>query len=404
MTKENPSRVLRIEVLSSLEKITPSAWDSLSDPHHPFVEYAFLRLLETSKSVGEGTGWEPAHIAIWEGERLCGAAPAYLKTDSYGEYIFDWEWAGIARRIGVPYFPKIVVGVPYTPATGQRLLVHPSEKDKDRIRRLLVRGLLALMEEAEASSIHILFCTDEEAAFLKEEGFSRRATHQFHWRNNGYTEVEDFLGALRSSCRKQIRKERRCVEQSGLALSLQDGGEVSQADWATLYALYASTIDRKWGSPYLTKRFFLEAPHKLAGRALVGLARQSGEIVAGTLSFRKGQHLYGRYWGCFQHIEHLHFEMCYYQLIEYAIQHGYTLVEAGAQGSHKLKRGFLPVIIHSAHLFRHPLLGEAFAHHAAREEDAMQHHIAASQADGPFRDDALPPFPPLAGIPLGEKP
>jgi predicted N-acyltransferase len=401
MDKGRTQRAWRIEILPSLGRIGEAAWSALEDPHNPFLDYSFLRLLEDSGSVGPNTGWLPAHVTVWSGQELLGATPTYIKTDSYGEFIFDWEWANIAQRVGVDYYPKLVVGVPFTPATGPRLLVHPNE-DREPIRRLLVQGLRELMIASEASSIHVLFCNDEEAAFFEACGFSRRATHQFHWRNPGYSDFEDFLSALRSQNRKQIRKERRCIEEGGLTASLQTGDQIGLDEWMTLFRLYTSTSDRKWGSPYLTRRFFLDAREAVGKRAVVGLVRRDGQILAGTLSFAKGKHVYGRYWGCFESIDNLHFELCYYQLIERAIRSGCTLVEAGAQGGHKLKRGFLPVVIHSAHLFRHPALDRAFGEFAQREADAAQKEIANAQSYGPFREENIPAFPPLAGIPLGE--
>ncbi len=401
MNRGRTERTLRIEILPSLGRIGAAAWSALEDPHNPFLDYSFLRLLEDSGSVGPNTGWLPAHVTVWDQQELLGASPTYIKTDSYGEFIFDWEWANIARRVGVPYYPKLVVGVPFTPATGPRLLVHPKE-DPDLIRRLLVQGVRELMIASEASSIHVLFCNDEEAAFFETCGFSRRATHQFHWRNPGYTDFEDFLSALRSQNRKQIRKERRCLGGAEFKVSLQTGDQLDANEWMTLFRLYTSTSDRKWGSPYLTRSFFVDARNTVKDRALVGLVRRNGQIVAGTLSFAKGKHIYGRYWGCFEHIDNLHFELCYYQLIEHAIASGCTLVEAGAQGEHKLKRGFLPVVIHSAHLFRHPVLHQAFHDFADREAAVVQREIASAQSDGPFRDETIPVFPPIAGIPLGE--
>ncbi|MCB9640329.1 MAG: GNAT family N-acetyltransferase [Myxococcales bacterium] len=401
MNQSQKGRSLRIDILPSLGRVKPEEWAALEDPHNPFLDYAFLRLLEETGCVGPGTGWVPAHITVWSEQTLLGAAPTYIKTDSYGEFIFDWEWAGIARRFGISYYPKLVVGVPFTPATGPRLLVRPQE-DPDLIRRLLVQGMREVMDAADASSIHVLFCNDEEAAFFEECDFSRRATHQFHWRNNGYEDFDAFLGALRSQNRKQLRKERRRVEEEGLTLSLHRGDQLDQAQWRTLYRLYTSTSDRKWGNPYLTRSFFERARRELGQTALIGFASRGDQIVAGTLSFAKGKHVYGRYWGCFEQVDNLHFELCYYQLIDHAIRSGCTLVEAGAQGSHKLKRGFLPVIIHSAHLFRHPILSQVFNEYASREAEAANVEIANAQSYGPFREEMIPPFPPLAGISLGE--
>lgn len=390
---------MRIEVVSSLRDVDAAAWDALVGEHNPFVEHAFLSLLEDSGSVGEEEGWEPMHLTVWEGERLVGAAPVYRKDHSYGEYIFDWSWADASYRLGLPYYPKLVVAVPFTPATGPRLLVHP-EARRDRVWKALADGLRALCKASGSWSAHILFCMDEEAEFLHENGYLRRGTHQFHWRNDGYACFDDFLAAMQARSRKQTRRERRRVQEAGVEVTLQRGDEVSQDDWRQMYALYMSTSARKWGQPYLTRAFFEGALERIGSRALLCFAKEQGEVVAGTLSFAKGDHIYGRYWGAFKRIDGLHFELCYYRLIEHAIEHGCLLVEAGAQGSHKLKRGFLPVMTHSAHFFTQKELGSVFAIHTRQEAKHLEEELAMVQTEGPFREDGLPNLPPCAGIDL----
>lgn len=390
---------MRVEIREGLAEVAPAAWDALTGEHNPFVEHAFLHLLETSESASGEEGWLPLHVLAFEGERLVGGAPCYLKNHSYGEYIFDWMWAEAAERNGLDYYPKLLVGVPFTPATGPRLLTHP-DADTHDVRRALLLGLERLREETGAQGIHILFCEDDEAAFCAEHGYFRRATHQFHWRNAGYSSFEDFLQALKSQARKQIKRERRRVVESGLWVELRRGDELDDEEWRTLFRLYQHTGSRKWGSPYLTRAFFESAKEKLGSRAVVCFAREEGRIVAGTLSFEKGKHLYGRYWGAFEHVDMLHFELCYYRLLDYAIERGLTLVEAGAQGPHKLKRGFLPVVTHSVHKLTHPGLHDAVAR-AIREERALvEREIAEAQVAGPFREDALPSLPAVAGVPL----
>lgn len=391
---------MRVEIREGLGDVDPAAWDALTGAHNPFVEHTFLRLLETSNSASGEAGWLPLHVLVYDyGDRLVGAAPCYLKNHSYGEYIFDWMWAEAAERAGIDYYPKLLVGVPFTPATGPRLLTHP-EADTSTVRRTLLLGLDALREETGASGIHILFCEDDEAAFCATQGYFRRATHQFHWRNDGYESFDAFLEALKSQARKQIRRERRLVEESGLSVELRHGDELDPDEWRTLFRLYQHTGSRKWGSPYLTRAFFDDAKEKLGGRAVVVFAREEGRIVAGTLSFEKGKHLYGRYWGAFEHVDMLHFELCYYRLLDYAIARGFTLVEAGAQGPHKLKRGFLPVVTHSAHKLAHPGLHDALTRAIEHERLLVEREIAEAQQSGPFRAETIPKLPAVAGVPL----
>lgn len=390
---------MKITTINSIAEVSGEEWDALAGENNPFVEHAFLHLLETSGSVGPGTGWYPAHVLVWDDDdTLIGGAPTYIKTDSYGEYIFDWNWVEMSHRLGIEYYPKIVVAAPFTPATGPRLLFHPNS-DKEAVWASIVVGLKELLKAADASSIHILFCQDEEAAFLETAGLARRSTHQYHWRNNNYQCFDDFLGALRSSSRKQIRKERRKVAEADIEMDLVWGDKAGDEVWAQMYRLYLSTGAKKWGTPYLTRDFFHSAGHTGVGpRALLGLARENGQVVAGTLSFQKGEHLYGRYWGSFQPVDCLHFELCYYQLIEFTISQGYTLLEAGAQGAHKIKRGFLPTITHSAHFMKYPMLHSVFCQFARQEGEAAEKIIVQSKDTGPFRCGSEPPFPPIAGF------
>ncbi|MEM6733240.1 MAG: GNAT family N-acetyltransferase, partial [Myxococcota bacterium] len=319
---------IEVRVLATLEDVSSASWDALAGAHNPFIEYAFLSALEKSGSVGPGCGWQPAYVVAHRDGVLVGALPSYIKTDSYGEYIFDWAWAQAAARAGLEYYPKLTVGVPFTPATGSRLLVHPNEEALI-IRAALLRGLDALRRDIHASGMHVLFCREDEAEFLEEAEFVRRATHQYHWRNDGYENFDAFLATMRSSGRKMIRKERRRVEQSGVRVELRRGKDVEPELTRKLYQLYTSTIDRKWGSPYFTPKFFDMLTQELGERALIGMAWLDDDLVAMTLSFEKGAHVYGRHWGARIAIDCLHFEMCYYQLIDHAIANGQTLVEAG---------------------------------------------------------------------------
>lgn len=380
--------MLTVHFIDGLEEVDADQWDAVTGSANPFVEHAFLHLLETSGSVGADTGWLPRHVVVEDNGQLIGAAPTYIKDDSYGEYIFDWSWAEAAAANGLPYYPKIVVGVPFTPATGPRLMVHP-DADVAPVRAALIRGLDALCESEDASGVHLLFGTDAEASALEDAGYARRATHQYHWFNDHYADFDAFLAALRSSARKQIRKERKRVAEAEVQVELHPGAETTSAHWSALNALYRSTYARKWGRPYLTPQFFEAAKATIGHRALVGIAHRDGEIIAGTLSFEKGPHLYGRYWGAFEPIDGLHFELCYYQLIEHAIDTQKTVFEAGAQGQHKVKRGFVPVRIHSAHQLAHPGLHSAIARHVALERMAIGPALDDMASHAPYhRGDA----------------
>jgi predicted N-acyltransferase len=351
----------------------------------PFVEHAFLSLLEQSGSVGRGSGWEPTHVTAWRGKRLVGALPLYLKTHSYGEYIFDWGWADAASRLGVSYYPKLVAMVPVTPVTGRRFLFAPGEDPAELVRRL-IDGCLDVAESTKASSIHLLFLSPEEHEWVVRDGrLMNRLSFQFHWRNTGYDAFEDFVGDFRSSMRKKLRKERRVAAEANLRIEGSRGDELSVADWRGLERLYRATCGRKGSYPYLTPEFFELAPSTLGGSPVVFAAKDEGRIVAASVNFAKGGHLYGRYWGATQRHDMLHFELCYYRLIEHAIDHRMRRFEAGAQGTHKLRRGLMPVPIHSGHWIRHPVLRQAVADFLPREAFSVQQQIRELSHHGPFR-------------------
>ncbi|MCP4499986.1 MAG: GNAT family N-acetyltransferase [Deltaproteobacteria bacterium] len=409
---------MQLTVVESLEEVPAEHWDALQGASsyssgrsfstgHPFIRHAFLRLLETSHSVGLGparkhSGWHPLHLLLHnDDDKLIGACPCYLKEHSYGEYIFDWAWANAVERTGQRYYPKLVVGIPFTPATGPRLLVHPDE-DPAETQHLLAEGLRALAEQVGAGSIHILFCLDDELSIFEKAGFFRRATHQFHWRNQRphYESFDAFLGCLRSQNRKQIRKERRQAVESdfNLKIELVRQGALNQADFTRLFELYSSTCGRKWGEAYLTKSFFDGLADEGGKDALFGLAKsEEGEIVAMALSFTQQDQVYGRYWGTSIDQEQLHFELCYYQLLDYAVKNNCVLVEAGAQGEHKVKRGFLPVVTHSAHYFVTPQLHQAIGNAVKVECDEVERQIISGETRGPFKDGCVPPHEFRAG-------
>jgi predicted N-acyltransferase len=399
----NPtSAALRVRVVDSVTSLPAPAWNNLSERHdNPFVEHGFLSLLETSGAVGGTTGWAPRIVVVEDGNGvIVAAAPAYLRSDSFGEFIFDHGIADASRRLRVPYYPKITVAVPFTPATGPRLL---ARDDVPEAKVVLVDALAHLQSDESASSTHVLFCTDDEAGVLAARGFRRRASLQFHWRNDGYESFDDFLGRLRSEDRKQIRRERRRVAESGLVVEVRSGAEVPAAWWPKIFSLYAGIYDRKWGRPYLTRAFFDGIPRVLGDRAVIAVARDPSRpdadgVVAMTLSFEKGRALYGRNWGADVDVPGLHFELCYYALLERAIARGQTLVEAGAQGEHKLKRGYLPCLTHSVHRFVDERLDVAVARFFDEERAAVLAERDALALHGPFREGAAPSLPLVAGL------
>jgi uncharacterized protein len=382
---------LRWEVVTGLRAVDADDWDRLVSPNDPFTAYAFLRALEDSGSVGRNTGWQPCHVVVRdEWGALVGATPLYSKTHSYGEYIFDWSWAGAAKRSGIPYYPKLVSMAPVTPATGQRLLIEESGR-ADEIRDELMRGVGAVADRLKASSVHVNFCLPAEREALGRYGYLPRTTYQFHWFNRpdgGYRSFDEFVGLMHAKARNQVKAERRKARAHGLDLSVVRGPALSDADRLALYEMYESTVDKKGGATYLTRSFFTEGLAGPLGESLLaGLARDGagGEIVAATINYTRGSHLYGRYWGARRDVPFLHFELCYYQLIEWAIDNGITRFEAGAQGEHKIRRGLLPSETSSAHWIRDPMLREAVADWLPREAAQHRSEMSALMDLSPFK-------------------
>lgn len=379
-----------IRVRSGLGEVAASGWDALVPPNDPFTTHAFLSTLEESGSVSPETGWQPLHLVIERQGQLIAAAPLYLKGHSYGEYIFDWGWARAAEGAGIPYYPKLSCAVPFTPATGSRLLVHPDEADPAALRRLLVQGMRSLADQTRASSIHLLFLPEAELEATEGLRFTPRLSHQYHWESPGVASFEAWLGLFRHHDRKEARRERRRPADQGAIVRVVPGAELSPRQWAALEGFYRSTVDRKWGEAYLSPAFFALAPTRLAHLALGILAEVDGEPVAGSLLFQRGAHLYGRYWGCKEGYEKLHFELCYHKPIELCIERGWTRFEAGAQGDHKLKRGLLPSATRSAHWLRDPGLADAVRRAVQQETVAVTRQMEALASHGPFRVEPQP--------------
>jgi predicted N-acyltransferase len=388
------SDIIELQIVESVTDVAAAEWDRLAGDDDPFLEHAFLAALEASGSVGPSAGCLPRIVLARDGGRLVGAVPLYLKTNSYGEFIFDWSWANAAHRSGVRYYPKLVAAIPFTPATGRRLpLLDAPDVDAAAVTAALVRGTREVANDEHASSIHFLFCTEPEKEVLARAGYFPRLSMQFHWHNRPqrpFESFEDYLSTFRSQNRKQVRKERRVAAEHGLTFRTASGAELETRDWTALRAFYVENVDRHGGHAYLSADFFEIARQTLGHRLVATLAYDGERPVAGTINFEKGAHLYGRYWGCLADFQMLHFELCYYQLIERAIAKRQTLFEAGAQGEHKLKRGLVPSFTHSAHWIRHPGLGEAIGSFVEREAEAVEHEVREYATHSPFRNSDEP--------------
>ncbi len=366
--------------LASLAEIAPQAWDALHDGHNPFVSHAFLAGLERHGCVRADWGWTPHHATLWEGGRLVAAAPAYLKTNSHGEFVFDHAWAQAYARYGRAYFPKWLCVVPYSPVTGPRLLAR-----SPALRRQLVEALVAQARDAELSSVHVNFHPeDEDDAF--EPAWLSRSDVQYHWRNDaGWRDFETFLAAFDHKHRKNIRQERARVARAGVTFRTVHGDEADDSDLEAMFGFYLQTFQEYGNSPALTFRFFRHLARTLPRQFVMFLAETGGTPIAGALCLRGGDTLYGRYWGCRRNLPGLHFETCYYQGIEYCLREGLRVFEPGAQGEHKIARGFLPVFVRSRHWIADPAFAEALGHWCDEETQAIRRYAATLAAHSPFK-------------------
>ncbi len=377
-----------VKVVQRLAEVPAGDWDACAGADNPFLAHAFLEALEASGSATAETGWLPQHLVIEdERGRLLGAVPLYLKSHSYGEYVFDWGWASAYERAGGSYYPKLQCSVTFTPVTGPRLLLRPEAGAA--VADALIAAMLELARRHKVSSLHVTFPTRGEWQRLGAEGFLQRVGQQFHWQNAGYASFDDFLAALNSRKRKQIRRERRAALQGGIEIETLTGSAIRGEHWDAFFRFYRSTSDRKWGEAYLTRGFFDLIGARMAERVVLILARKGGRYVAGALNLVGVDTLYGRNWGCHGDFPFLHFEACYYQAIDFAIAHGLARVEAGAQGQHKIQRGYLPVETYSAHWIRDPGFARAVADFLVRERHALESEMAQlEEALSPFRCEA----------------
>jgi predicted N-acyltransferase len=384
----SPPRQLTASVIDRIDAVPASDWDACAGADsarvgNPFLRHAFLLALEDSGSVGRKTGWLPQHLILTDEDgALQAASPMYVKGHSQGEYIFDHGWADAFERAGGQYYPKLQVAVPFTPVPGPRLLTRGNDAD---VREALIGALRSVAEQSKLSSLHVTFCTEDEAAAMGEAGFLHRIGVQYHFDNPGYQSFDDFLGALASRKRKSIRKEREAIKQYGLTIQALGGAEITPRHWDAFFAFYMDTGGRKWGRPYLTRKFFDLLGSGMADNVVLMFAEKDGQPVAGALNLKGTDCLYGRNWGCLDEFKFLHFELCYYQAIDYAIAHKLARVEAGAQGEHKIQRGYLPVATHSSHWIAERSFRAAVADYLERERRVIQQEIAGLAEYSPFR-------------------
>lgn len=373
---------LTLTLHRAIAEIPPAEWDSCAGDN-PFVSHAFLDALEDSGAAGPRTGWLPQHVALRdEGGTLVACAPCYAKSHSYGEYVFDHGWADAFERAGGRYYPKLQVASPFSPVPGPRLLRRPGVPVA-----AVAEALRQAMGALGASSVHVTFCTREEWDALGACGWLQRLGVQFHWHNRGYADFDAFLGALAARKRKALRRERREVAESGLTLRTLRGAEITRAHWQAFHRFYRNTVDGRWGSAYLTPQFWPLLGERLGDRVVLMWAERDGRPVAGALNLLGREALYGRNWGAAEEVPFLHFELCYLRAIQFAIEHGLARVEAGAQGEHKIARGYLPVETHSAHLIAHPGLTRAVAQFLDAERPAIRERMLALAEHSPYRRD-----------------
>ena len=379
---------IEITILNQISDIAADEWNACAGPTSgraidPFTTHRFLLALENSGSVGAGTGWHPRHIAAYQNDRLIGVAPTYAKTHSQGEYVFDHSWADAYMRAGGQYYPKLQITVPFTPVTGRRLLTRTGYETIGQTA--LLQGAVQLAADHGLSSMHITFCTESEAIAGKAMGLMHRIGQQFHWVNDGYKTFDDFLSSLSSRKRKNIRRERRQAQGFGGTIHTFTGDEITPEHMEAFWGFYQDTSARKWGTPYLSREFFNIAHENLRADIFLVMAKRGETWVAGALNFIGAETLFGRYWGCIEDHPALHFEICYYRAIDFAIQQALTKIEAGAQGEHKLSRGYLPAITHSLHWIADDGFREAVAQFLQHERQAVDHDIEIMTSYGPFK-------------------
>lgn len=390
MTKDS----ITARIAGPASEIGAAAWNACANPEgladpHPFTRYEFFAACEESGSATPRTGWKPAHLVVERHGGIVALLPTYLKNHSQGEYVFDSAWADALERSGGDYYPKLQASVPFTPVTGNRLLVAAGTDLAAGREALLATGATAV-QQLKASSLHITFLTEDEWKAAGDCGYLLRTDQQFHWVNHGYQNFEQFLAELSSSKRKNLRKERAAVRDAGVDFEWLTGSDLKERHWDTFFEFYMDTGGRKWGRPYLTRDFFSRIGAGMAEQVVLIFARRAGRTIAGALNFAGGGTLFGRNWGCTEFVPFLHFETCYYQAIDFAIARGLAKVEAGAQGAHKLLRGYMPTPTYSAHYIAHEGLRRAVNDYLRREREAVAEHIVELAERGPFKKTNAP--------------
>ncbi len=376
--------MLNIKAFESIERIQKADWGQFPNPGFPFVEYEFFKALETSNVVGGESGWNPQYLTLWDNEKLVGVSYLYEKWNSYGEYIFDWTWAEAYHRHRVAYFPKLTSAIPFTPATGPKLLFHPSAH-KQRSASLLLKAAKKQAEAQEKSSLHYLFVPPDEVPYFEGEGFLIRHSFQYHWKNQNYENFDHFLDKLKPKKRKQILREREQLKSSDIQIRWLTGQTLLPEHALLFYQFYIQTIEKMGAISYLNQEFFQTVFETLRDEVILILAEEAGVPVAGALYYQKGPSLFGRYWGALKEIRNLHFELCYYQPVIWAIENKIQLFEAGAQGEHKISRGFLPELTYSAHWIRDPEFSKAIQNFIEEEKRGIRGIFEQILSHSPFR-------------------
>lgn len=388
MAADDVAGVPVAEFIDSLAAVGAAEWDAVADTDYPFLRHAFLLGMEETACTTAATGWQPCHLLLRQNGRLVALLPLYLKSHSYGEYVFDWSWADAWQRSGLSYYPKLVSAIPFTPATGPRLCV-AADLDSNTLWGCALAAIRSFASTRGISSWHLLFPDEDTSARLLADGLPQRMTTQFHWFNAGYGSFDDFLGTFASRKRKNLRRERERVSQQGLQLQLLQGVEITQAHWQQFHRFYQLTYAKRSGhGGYLTRDFFLQTAPSLGAQVIMVIAEQAGRAVAAALYFRSETTLFGRYWGCIEDFDCLHFEACYYQGIEYCIREGLQRFDPGAQGEHKIQRGFRPVQTFSNHWIADPQLAAAVADFTRRERPHIEAYRQEAATLLPFRQDS----------------
>ncbi len=376
---------MQVKLIHHLNEISASAWNALEGGiDNPFLRHEFLAGLEQHGCVGEHWGWLPHHLALYDSARLIGAVPMYLKYNSYGELVFDWAWADAYQRAGLNYYPKLVAAAPYSPVTGPRLLI-AKDVDRNQVGNLLISQALELAREMRVSSLHWLFPNSDDMCRLEQQGLMRRTGTQFHWHNQGYRTFDEFLATFNAQKRKKLKRERRRVAEQGIQIEVLDGHSATTEQWQIFHDFYRTTFDKRGGYPTLSEGFFRHLGQSMPESIVLMLATYEGRYVAGALSLRSSDTLYGRHWGCDEDFHSLHFELCYYQGLDYCIAHGLQRFEPGAQGEHKVARGFEPVATWSAHWLANPAFSSAVADYLTREHKAMEEYMQELSEHLPFK-------------------